>query len=80
MHATASDGIIMYNKATLSETYLKEFIVPHLKGASCTPFVSIAAEMPQPCMVLDWRAPGAGESDMTYVIVVDRLGGESAAS
>ena len=60
MYETASDGMIMFNKARVSETYLVDKIVPQMEASQFTPLVPASAGMTQqPSMVLDWHAPGA---------------------
>ena len=60
-------------------TYLTQHIVPALEASSFKP-VTNEGEDPRPLLLLPWSAEGSSSADVTYVIVVDRLGARTHAT
>lgn len=73
------DGMIVYNEGTISKAYVEQAIVPKLQSSSCKP-TSLPSEEQKPMYVLHWRLPSAAEGDVTYLLLVDRLGGREGTT
>jgi hypothetical protein len=66
--------MIVYIEGTVSETYITQSIVPTLKASKFLP-VAIDEQQLRPLILLPWPTQGTSASmDVTFVIVVDRLG------
>ena len=67
------DCLILYFKDTVSETYLKQSIVPILQASHYKPVPPSGGVM-QPMWLLPWRAAGNNWEDATFLILVPALG------
>ena len=66
-----SDGMLLYFKGELNETYVRDHIVPTLEASKFKP-VSNKGETTLPTLyVLPWRGEAASKADSTYVILVN---------
>ena len=66
--------MIVYIEGTVSETYITQSIVPTLKASKFLP-VAVDEQQLRPLILLPWPTQGTSASmDVTFVIVVDRLG------
>ena len=74
-----SDGVLLYISGTCDETYLTTHVVPALQASKFCP-VTPEGQEPRPMLLLPWRAEGGTSGDVTYLIVVDRLGARTRAT
>ena len=74
-----SDCLILYFKDMMSETYLKQSIVPILQASHYKPVPPPGGVM-QPMWLLPWRAAGSNREDATFLILVPALGARAASN